>query len=109
MTVTSYQVGTNHSRDNAGAHRRFLSLSGTGDRNSAIIYFWPGTPGSSYFTANLVVGLLPVADFDDWYNVLRSERPVLLTWVEAPNSQIYHIGIGTTNEAVGEGPADRSS
>ena len=65
LLVTSYKVGTNHSRDNANAHRRFLSLSGTGDRTSAIIYFWPGSPASSYFTSNLVVGMLPAADFDD--------------------------------------------
>jgi hypothetical protein len=37
MVVTSYQVGTNHSRDLPSAHRRYLGLAGTGDRGEAII------------------------------------------------------------------------
>jgi hypothetical protein len=114
LNVTEYRVGTNRSRTNTNAHRYYLSLSGfseSGPARSAIIYFWPSKPADTvgYVAGSLVVGLLDDGDFASWYDILRTEKPVKLSYVEnsSPSeNKLWHISIGTTEEAVGEGPKD---
>ena len=112
LNVTQYRVGTNRSRANTGAHRFFLSLTGNSEAGvvtSAIIYFWPTPPAGTvgYIASNLLVGLLPDVDFQGWYDILRQEKPVKVYYVENPSeARIWHIGVGTTDEGVGEGPRD---
>ncbi len=89
LNVTTYRVGTNRSRANAQAHRFFLSLEGfaeSGAATSAVVYFWPTQPTDTvgYVAGNLLVGMLDDADFAGWYDILRSERPVKVTYVEGP-------------------------
>jgi hypothetical protein len=116
LNVSSYRVGTNRSRNNANAHRYYLSLQGNseqGPATSAIIYFWPTTPADTvgYVANTLLVGMLPDEDFASWYEILRAERPVKVFYVEGSGGEnrVWHIGLGTDPEAVGEGPRDLSS
>jgi hypothetical protein len=113
LNVTTYRVGTNRSRANPQAHRFFLTLEGfaeSGAATSAVVYFWPTQPTDTvgYVAGSLLVGMLDDADFAGWYDILRSERPVKVTYVEgsAGESKVWHISVGTTSEGVGEGPRD---
>jgi hypothetical protein len=116
LNISTYRVGTNRSRTNTNAHGRYLSLAGnaeSGPANQAIIYFWPTQPNDTvgYVAGNLVVGLLNERDFDAMYDILRNEKPAKLTYIEnssASESRLWHIGIGTLEEGVGEGPEDPS-
>jgi hypothetical protein len=115
LNVSSYRVGTNRSRTDPGAHRYYLSLQGTseeGAATSAIVYFWPDPPTDTvgHLADTLLVGLLPDEDFAGWYDILRAERPVKVFYVEGGASgTVFHIGVGTDPEAVGEGPSNLSS
>ncbi|WP_172332107.1 hypothetical protein [Mangrovicoccus sp. HB161399] len=114
LNVTEYRVGTNRSRTNSNAHRFFLSLSGSsssGPVSSAIIYFWPTKPADTvgYVAGSLLVGMLDDSDFSYWYDILRNEAPVRVTYVENSSlseNRVWHISVGTTDEGVGEGPED---
>lgn len=114
FNVTRYRVGTNRSRTDSNAHRFFLSLSGnseSGPAQSVIIYFWPSKPVDTvgYIAGNLLVGMLDDSDFQYWYNILRNEKPVHVYYVEnnaASENRVWHISVGTSDEGVGEGPAD---
>lgn len=114
LNVTEYRVGTNRSRSNTNAHRYFLSLKGnsaSGPAASAIVYFWPQRPTDTvgYVAGSLVVGMLDDSDFAMWYEILKTESPVQLTYFEnsaANENRLWHISIGTTDEGVGEGPQD---
>jgi len=114
LNITEYRVGTNRSRTNTNAHRFFLSLSGaseSGPANRAIIYFWPTRPSDhvGYVAGSLVVGMLDDSDFPFWYDILRSEKPVKLSYVEnsSPSeNKLWHISVNTSEEGVGEGPED---
>lgn len=114
LNVTQYRVGTNRSRANPGAHRFFLSLTGSSEAGvvtSAIVYFWPTPPVDTvgYIAGTLLVGMLHDVDFPAWYDILRHERPVKVYYVEnAAEAKVWHIGVGTTQEGVGEGPRDFS-
>lgn len=115
LNVSSYHVGTNRSRNNPNAHRYYLFLQGNseeGSATSAVVYFWPTPPTDTvgYLTNTLLVGLLPDVDFASWYDILRAERPVKVIYIEGLNGEtkVYHIGLGTDPEAIGEGPSDLS-
>ncbi len=114
LNVTEYRVGTNRSRSNTNAHRFFLILSGfseAGPAGRAVIYFWPTRPSDTvgYIAGDLLVGMLDDSDFPFWYDILRSEKPVKVTYVEnsaASEIRIWHLSVGTSDEGVGEGPKD---
>ncbi len=114
LNVTQYRVGTNRSRNPANQHSMFLSLEGVsedGPATRAIVYFWPTPPADTvgYVASSLLVGMLHERDFALWYDILRNEKPVKVTYVENTadrSRRIWHISVGTSNEGVGEGPAD---
>lgn len=113
LIISEYQVATNRSRLNNGAHRFAIILKGTaqsGPCNHAVIYFWPSKPADTvgYVTGRLFVGQLDDSDFQYWYDILRHEKPVKLYYTEDRSSEIrvHHVSLGTTDEALGEGPAD---
>lgn len=116
LNVTEYRVGTNRSRTNTNAHRFYLSLKGNsedGPIDRAIIYFWPQRPSDTvgYISGSLFVGMLDDSDFQYWYDILRAEKPIRLYYVEnssGSENKVWHVGIGTTDEGVGEGPNDPS-
>ena len=114
LNVTEYRVGTNRSRSNPAAHRFVLVLDGSsasGPASRAIVYFWPSQPADTvgYVAGSLLVGLLDDEDFPFWYDIVRSEKPVRVTYLEdSADSQnrVRHLSIGTSDEGVGEGPQD---
>lgn len=114
LNVTEYRVGTNRSRTNTNAHRFFIVAEGfseNGPINRAVIYFWPSKPADTvgYVAGSLLVGMLDDGDFQYWYDILRNEKPVKISYVEnssASENKVWHISVNTTNEGVGEGPED---
>ncbi len=117
LNVTEYRVATNRSRTNVRAHRFFISLKGrseSGPVTSAIIYFWPVRPEDNvgYLGSSSFVGMLDDSDFEYWYDILRNEKPVKFYYTEnrnAAENKVWHMGIGTGDEGVGEGPKDPDS
>lgn len=119
MEVKSYYVGTNRQRDAANYHRRSISLvpkTPTAQVQHIVIYFFVGetitndadvgyvTPA----TTKYVVAYAPVADFEDMYNILRSEKPVHFNWAADSSNKLYWFQISTNEEPLGEGPRDFS-
>jgi len=112
LNVNQYRVGTNRSRANVNAHSFYLQLNGFSEGGvvtSAVVYFWPTRPSDTvgYIAGSLLVGMLHDGDFAGWYDMLRHEKPAKVYYVENPSdSRVWHISIGTVEEAVGEGPRD---
>ena len=75
---------------------------------------WTGTPASGFYSDHdpsrpRVTGWLPTGEFAQWYDLLRSESPVRLMYNITPINgakYINQIGLGTSEEPVGEGPSD---
>lgn len=118
--IKSYSVGTNRQRSASEYHRRFLSLEPaypTSQVEHIVIYFFTQetvvndsdvgyqTPTSTKY----VVAYAPVADFEDMYNILQSEKPVYFNWAADSANKLYWFGLSTTLEAPGEGPKDTSA
>jgi hypothetical protein len=77
---------------------------------------WSGTPAVGFFndsdpSAPVLSGWLPAAEYGLWYDLVRSEKPILVQYtISLINGAKYvnQIGIGTSTEPLGEGPADFS-
>lgn len=76
---------------------------------------WSGaTAAAGFFNDSdplrpMLVGWFPEDEFPLWYDILRHESPVKVLYTIRPiNGAKYvsNIGVGTTDEPVGEGPAD---
>ena len=65
-----------------------------------------------------MLGWFPLAEFDDYYDLLRSERPVHVYYeygsgrgfaTDTTDGALRRVGLSTTTgELVGEGPSDSS-
>jgi hypothetical protein len=57
-----------------------------------------------------VIGWFPVAEFSDYYDILRSERPVHVFYefrdAGAMSGYLKKVGLGTSTEPIGEGPSE---
>ena len=57
-----------------------------------------------------VVGWFPVREFGTYYDIVRSERPVSVTYAfresGARSGYLSAVGLGTSTEEIGEGPSD---
>lgn len=119
LNVTQYRVGTNRSRNNVNAPRFFLILTGnsvSGLVAKAKIYFLrtePSSIGLIIDSGALLIGTLSDRDFQYWYDILRNEKPIKLTYLvsndPSPVVRFDHLSIGTSAEGVGEGPKDPDS
>lgn len=62
------------------------------------------------FAGLSVVGWFPLAEFSIYYDVLRSERPVHVSYefrdADARTGYLRQVGLGTSTEPVGEGPSE---
>ncbi|MFC5140584.1 hypothetical protein ACFPK1_20270 [Actinomycetospora rhizophila] len=61
----------------------------------------PATPGSRQGTWLFV--LLPAAEFDVWYRLVRHERPVSLHWDVSNSGVPIYAALVTGSEPLGEG------
>lgn len=55
--------------------------------------------------------MLDDSDFAGWYDIIRSENPIKVSYIENSDpaeNRVFNIGVGTTDEGVGERPADTS-
>lgn len=57
-----------------------------------------------------IVGWLDLSEFDYYYDILRSEKPVFLNYTIQSGTSGYltQIGLSTLKEPLGEGPTDAS-
>jgi hypothetical protein len=56
-----------------------------------------------------VLGWFPLAEFSDYYDILRSERPVHVFYefqVGVAPGYLRKVGLGTSTEPIGEGPSE---
>ena len=77
---------------------------------------WTGTPAVGFYNASnqmlpIITGWLPSTEFSFWYDLLRSEKPLLLFYEVTPIGGAQYVSqfsLGSSTEPVGEGPADVS-
>ena len=55
------------------------------------------TPTTDYW----VVGLTPVADFDDIYEILLTGKPVYFQWAAGNNDKLFWFQVSSRNEPIG--------
>ena len=48
-----------------------------------------------------VVGLAPVADFDDMYKILLTEKPAHFQWAAGNNDKLFWFQVSSRNEPIG--------
>lgn len=117
--IDSYSVNhlARRSASTAATRERIIALHGKSNtphpiRNAALV-FSPGQPtelatvvGEPY---NYITGRYPLADFEDAYRMLQTERPLAFTWVfVAGTQQVNQLLLTTSTEPIGEGPTDPS-
>jgi hypothetical protein len=118
LNVTGYLVSTRRAKDRPSDIRFILGIRGDsadGPATNAIIYFFPTASADNvgYIAAGTqLIGLLRDEDFTFWYDILRNESPVKLSYIEGAGSghtvPVDAIAIGTNDEPLGEGPIDTS-
>lgn len=126
--IESYSVTVSDSRAPSidQSRRRVIDLTGRvlahGIQTRATLYFLTFTPSSDYiggvFTSDYyrytLLGWLPIGEYDEFYDVLRSEKPVYCRYstqtddpfnpLTAPaGSGVRSIALNTGAEPVGEG------
>jgi hypothetical protein len=82
---------------------------------------WSGSPVAGYYSTfnplqPVLSAWLPSAEYPLFYDIVRSEKPVTLSYQElhgAPYETpsgfyVSEVALGTSTEPVGEGPADLS-
>jgi hypothetical protein len=76
----------------------------SGDWGSPVVGYLSDT---TTFTPR-IVGWLDLKEFDYYYDILRSEKPVFLNYTIQSGSSGYlsKIGLSTLKEPLGEGPTD---
>ena len=126
--IESYKVSTYIQRLTSGSvFERTLELKSVPlmhgsirDQVSVILGFQTGFSGVVGFTAvgylttappsSTILGWLDLNEFNYYYDILRSEKPVLffyeLTDGSRSSGYLRRLGLGTSNEEIGEGPAD---
>jgi hypothetical protein len=78
---------------------------------------WSGSPVAGFYNLSnplqpVLTGWLPSSEFEFWYDVLRSEKPLTLFYNLTPiggANYVNSISLGTSTEPIGEGPADSSN
>jgi hypothetical protein len=93
-----------------------------GIQSSATLYFFPTYPELAGWALNVgglnfdgihVIGQVPFADFDRWYDLLRNESPVQLYYTygasDSTTKPLQLVALETGNEPPGEGPQDEDA
>jgi hypothetical protein len=123
--IETYKVSSQlRRRNDAPRFERVLELVGPvlfhGIQNRAVFAFDTAFDGT---WANPVVGYLrdggdgqslvgwfPVREFSTYYDLVRSERPVFVTYglqdSGARSGYLSAVGLGTSTEEIGEGPSE---
>lgn len=104
---------------------RVLKMTGPvqhhGIQNRAIFAFnsrwdgvWPNPVAGHLvdggYSGLSLVGYFPVAEFQYYYDIVRSERPVHVSYEfresGASSGYLRRVGLGTSTEPIGEGPSE---
>jgi hypothetical protein len=112
IEIATYEVGTNREVNSANPFERFIYMRPkhpTSTVKHLVVYFYANsvevndpdigyqTPATDYW----VVGLAPVADFDDMYKILLTEKPVYLQWAAGNNDKLFWFQVSSRNEPIG--------
>lgn len=129
FTVASYRVRVELTRVGSGAvttvRNRILELASAPEAHeiveTALLNFstsfesWSGSGVVGYYAGTLtrpvLYGWLPASEFTLWYDVVRSEQPLTLSYTtqnDVPPTYITDFTLGTSTEPLGEGPHDVS-
>lgn len=111
--VASYQVGV--TRSHKPGARRWLTLSfGSGHespRSASLYFFEKERPELGFLNgeAGTVTVNLPISEFDVIYRILNTEKPVYFYFrIQGIDHRLVSFDLSTSQEPVGEGPADSS-
>ncbi len=125
--IETYKVRTEIARSGNPVRtlrNRILELDGAGMAHGIVLKglitfsssfnSWSGTPASGFYADSnplnpRIFGWLPSNEFSYWYDLVRSESPVRLYYLISPINGAKYIrtlAVGTSDEPVGEGPAD---
>lgn len=127
--IETYEVSSYLNRP-AGQTRpsRVLKMTGPvlyhGIQNRATFGFHPsfggtwGSPVAGYvsnpgYAGLSVVGWFPLQEFEYYYDILRSEKPLHVIYeLRDPDAYVGYlreVGLGTATEPIGEGPSESTS
>jgi hypothetical protein len=78
---------------------------------------WVGTPAAGFYDSSnplqpRITGWLPSSEYSLWYDVLRSEKPLVFFCDITPiggASYVSKISLGSSTEPTAEGPVDMST
>lgn len=124
--IETYKVSSYLARPVGPAQpSRLLEMAGPvayhGIRDRAAFHFSPAfdgawsSPVAGYltevgYTGRSIVGWFPLAEFAVYYDILRSERPVHVSYEfsdgGARTGYLRRVGLGTSTEPIGEGPSE---
>lgn len=124
--IESYEVSSYLNRPSGNTvPNRLLKMTGPvlyhGIQNRAIFAFHPnfsgtwGSPVAGYvsnpgYTGLVVVGWFPLGEYQVYYDILRSEKPLHVIYElrdpEAYTGYLREVGLGTATEPIGEGPSE---
>lgn len=118
FSIETYTVNHLARAPGFGAPRqRLIGLRGAADTphpiRLATLVFSPDQPtelativGEPY---NYITGRYPLADFEDAYRLLQTERPLYFKWAfKSGTTQVIQLLLMTSVEPIGEGPAEAS-
>lgn len=112
IEIATYEVGTNREVNSANPFERFIYMrpkKPTSTVKHLVVYFYANSvevndPDIGYQTPTTdywVVGLAPVADFDDMYKILLTEKPVYFQWAAGNNDKLFWFQVSSRNEPIG--------
>jgi hypothetical protein len=112
LQVKNYSITCAQYRQ-VGAQNGFLSIALDDPQISAFVYFfrdlWSPTNIGSFSGGRFVSCYATDADFDRYYEILKTEKPLYFGWdvVESSNA-LQWFGLGSSAEPIGEGLQDLS-
>ncbi|GAA3188910.1 MULTISPECIES: hypothetical protein [Streptomyces] len=112
LQVKHYSVSCVQFRS-VGAQNGYVTIALDDPRISAIIYFfrdlWSPADIGEFHDGRIVACHATDADFDRYYELLKTEKPLYFSWeVVDSSTQLRWFALGSSVEPVGEGPRDLS-
>jgi hypothetical protein len=112
--IAKYKVGV--LRAVRGGPVRWLTLllegAATSNLREVSVFFYEGpAPNFGFINrkSGIVVANLKLADFEDAYRIVQTEKPVFVHWTTDPDEEkLMSFDLSTSEEPLGEGTPDVS-
>jgi len=105
VSRVAFEVSSSAGLEPEGRIILFPHVDYSGPIDQAVLYFrgqffgdLPTTP-----TVQAVRAILPRAEFEAWYRILRTESPVFLHWEDNSGNTLSLLSLSTGEEPPGEG------